>query len=394
MNIDYNSITSSVTTSSSTPLQGGRGERLCLARDFQRGETVGAGSQGCVFTARHRTSGQIVAVKEVFLDRQRAAPAERLARELRLCESLEHTSIVRYLGHEFVIGSHGGPERVYLYLEYCNGGSVAAHMRNYGPLDAPLIKKYTAQLLEGLIYLHSRSPPVVHRDLKCANLLLDRDANMKIADFGCSKLLISGEKQPVLAAAEQSVAGSVFWMAPEVFRGRIAQTCAVDIWSLGCCLVEMATANPPWMERNFDNILQAGYVIADTDAMPRMPEDAGFDRFTVNIKKVDGNNVGCMVGEVARCLQIKSLQHEGLLAEWNRKNSKLEVKMYDEVVQVNGVVGTASELIAELQSADGLEMIIQRRNQVASFARACLRRDPLERPTALELRRHPLLTDT
>lgn len=255
-----------------------QGERLCLARDFKRGETVGAGSQGCVFTARHSTSGQIVAVKELFLDRVaggRGGALERLARELRLCEQLDHSRIVRYFGHEFVIGAQGGPERVFLYLEYCSGGSLAGHLRNYGPLDAQLLRKYTAHLLEGLIYLHSRNPPVVHRDLKCANLLLTHDANVKITDFGCSKML-QGDQEKIGPEAEHSMVGSVFWMAPEVLRARrgLRVTRAVDIWSLGCCLVEMCTGDPPWCERKFDNFLQAGHVIAETDELPRLPVEA------------------------------------------------------------------------------------------------------------------------
>mmetsp|Transcript_22005 Transcript_22005/g.61564 ORF Transcript_22005/g.61564 Transcript_22005/m.61564 type:complete len:689 (+) Transcript_22005:101-2167(+) len=250
----------------------GMGGRLCLARDFKRGETVGVGGQGCVFAARHSASGQIVAVKEVFLDRPasgRGAALERLARELRLLEALEHPRIVRYFGHEFVIGAQGGPERVYLYLDYCSGGSLAAHLRNYGALDLPLIKKYVAQLLEGLVYLHSLSPPVVHRDLKCANLLLTHDAEVKITDFGCSKLL-HGEGEHRLTEAENSMAGSVFWMAPEALRGRQKLTCAVDIWSVGCCVVEMSNGVPPWNERKFDNILQAGFVIAQTTELPHL----------------------------------------------------------------------------------------------------------------------------
>ena len=56
---------------------------------------------------------------------------------------------------------------------------------------------------------------------------------------------------------QNSVAGSIFWMAPELFRGRGKLTTSSDIWSLGCCVLEMATGAAPWAERRFDNILQA-----------------------------------------------------------------------------------------------------------------------------------------
>jgi len=248
--------------------------QLRLARDFHRGDLIGAGSYGCVFAARRRTTGEIMAVKEMLLDRAGITKEERserlvkLTRELRLCEQLEHPFIVSYFGHEFVMGAQGGPEKLHLFLEYCSGGSLAAQLRTYGPVSEELLRKYTQQLVGGLMYLHSRSPPVVHCDLKCANVLLTHSGDVKIADFGCSRWIQPGE-----AALENSVAGSVFWMAPELFRGRGKLTTTSDIWSLGCCVLEMATGSPPWFEKRFDNILQACHVIANTEELPAIPAE-------------------------------------------------------------------------------------------------------------------------
>lgn len=246
--------------------------QLRLARDFHRGDLLGAGSYGCVFAARRKTTGEIMAVKEMLLDRagrtkeERGDRLVRLTRELRLCEQLEDPYIVSYYGHEFVMGAQGGPEKLHLFLEYCSGGSLAAQLRTYGPVSEELLRKYTQQLVSGLVYLHSRSPPVVHRDLKCANLLLTHSGDVKIADFGCSKWVQPGESM-----LENSVAGSIFWMAPELFRGHGKLTTSSDIWSLGCCVLEMATGCSPWAERRFDNILQACHVIANTEELPTIP---------------------------------------------------------------------------------------------------------------------------
>ncbi|CAJ1399293.1 unnamed protein product [Effrenium voratum] len=248
--------------------------QLRLARDFHRGDLLGAGSYGCVFAARRKTTGEIVAVKEMLLDRngkskeERSERLVRLTRELRLCEQLEHPFIVSYYGHEFVMGAQGGPEKLHLFLEYCSGGSLAAQLRTYGPVSEELLRKYTQQLVSGLVYLHSRNPPVVHRDLKCANVLLTHSGDVKIADFGCSKWVQPGE-----AVLENSVAGSIFWMAPELFRGRGKLTTSSDIWSLGCCVLEMATGHAPWAERRFDNILQACHVIANSEELPAIPAE-------------------------------------------------------------------------------------------------------------------------
>jgi len=202
-----------------------------------------------------------------------SARQANLRRELQLCEHLRHDRVVRYFGHEYAANEcKAASQRLFIFLEYCSGGSVASHLRTYGPLDEPLLAKYAKQLLEGLLYLHSLTPPVVHRDLKCANLLLTHDANVKIADFGCSKWLMdtdgsNGEE------GKNSMVGSVFWTAPEVLSGRGILTITSDYWSFGCCVLEMATAKHPWSEHQFDNVFQACRVIVYTEELPQVPAE-------------------------------------------------------------------------------------------------------------------------
>lgn len=249
--------------------------QLSLERDFQPGDTIGAGSFGRVFSARHRVSGQIIAVKEMLLDQmgEAASQQKRLDRELRLCEQLRHERVVRYFGHEYSSrGSIGKSQSLFIFLEYCSGGSVASHLRTFGPLEEQLLSRYAQQLLQGLEYLHSLTPPVVHRDLKCANLLLTHDANVKLADFGCSKWLWDPDGLRD-EEAKHSMVGSVFWAAPEALRGGVELTIAVDYWSFGCCILEMATAKHPWCEQQFDNIWQACRHIVFSDKLPEVSQD-------------------------------------------------------------------------------------------------------------------------
>merc|ERR1711959_529000 len=97
-----------------------------------------------------------------------------------------------------------------------SGGSVASQLQVFGPLSVELTFKYTVQLLRGVAYLHNHYPPIVHRDLKCANLLLTQDGDIKIADFGCSKRVgISRCEAGVSGAdpcgdASGSIAGSIY----------------------------------------------------------------------------------------------------------------------------------------------------------------------------------------
>merc|ERR1712217_753198 len=106
-----------------------------------------------------------------------------------------------------------------------------------------------------------RSPPVVHRDVKSANVLVGLDARVKLADFGCSKRTTD--------TLNHTMKGSIPWMAPEVITntgyGRRA-----DIWSFGCVIIEMATASNPWGK--FDNPMAAMLKIGMSKELPPIPD--------------------------------------------------------------------------------------------------------------------------
>lgn len=235
---------------------------LCMNVNLKPGVTIGMGSYGRVFTAQHQVSGGLVAVKEILIDQ--GLPAKRVqkfSRELDFCTSLRHPYIVQYFGHEFAFE----PDRLFIYLEYCAGGSVASQLRIYGALEASLISHHTSQLLQAMHYLHSRTMPVVHRDLKCSNILLTLDGIIKVADFGSSKRLAPGGK---LECGEHTVVGSIYWMAPEVLENTSMLTTSADIWSIGCCVLEMATARHPWADRHMDNMVVAFRVIVESQELP------------------------------------------------------------------------------------------------------------------------------
>jgi len=184
--------------------------------------------------------------------------AEKLKRELEICARLEHEHIVRYLGHEYV------DQCLHIFLEYVSGGSLRRMLNDFGPLDKALLRKAARGILEGLDFLHTHSPPVLHRDLKGANVLVDGQFNMKLSDFGCSKC---DEFSQTFTAC-----GTVLWMAPEIVIGTGGYGRKADIWSLGCLLVEMVTAADPWGKNAFDNLMQAMNVIRKDGSKPPIPE--------------------------------------------------------------------------------------------------------------------------
>jgi len=216
---------------------------------------IGRGSFGSVYRAQDSERGHIFAVKQVLVDEGSEEDA-RLQKEIEICQTLRHPNIVSYLGHACVDGYRC------IFLEFAPGGSLATIVREFGALEGEPLRKATLGAASGLFYLHSHSPPVVHRDIKGANLLVDREFCVMLADFGCSKCQVDTKSFTAL--------GSIPWMAPEVIQengyGRKA-----DVWSLGCTVLEMSTAQQPWGDGAFDNIPFAIRRIALSEELPSIP---------------------------------------------------------------------------------------------------------------------------
>jgi len=244
--------------------------------DWRQGRQIGAGSFGSVYKAQDTTTGQIFAVKVAKIrDGEDRKHFETLQRELEICKDLRHRHIVSYLGHEYQSKNHS----LFIYLEYVAGGSLRTMLKEFGPLQGELLCKATRGILKGLSYLHTHSPPVVHRDLKGSNVLIDLNFCAKLADFGCSKCDMNTQTFTTY--------GSILWMAPEVLQGSGYGRLA-DIWSFACVVVEMFTAGEPWGAKAFDNPMQAMYTIAASEKTPRIPEnisDAGRDLLAICFRR-------------------------------------------------------------------------------------------------------------
>ena len=102
------------------------------------------------------------------------------------------------------------------------------------------MRKYVAQLLVGLKYLHEQR--VIHRDIKAANILVDDRGTIKLADFGSSKRL---DSMGMINNGNLSLRGTPYFMAPEVIM-QIGHGRKADIWSVGCTILQMVTGQPPW----------------------------------------------------------------------------------------------------------------------------------------------------
>ncbi|KAG6497863.1 hypothetical protein ZIOFF_045769 [Zingiber officinale] len=177
--------------------------------------------------------------------------------------NLSATSLVRNISDGPV--STKIDDKLYIYLEYVSGGSIHKLLQDYGQFGEPAIRSYTQQILSGLAYLHAKN--TVHRDIKGANILVDPNGRVKLADFGMAKH-ITGQSCPL------SFKGSPYWMAPEVIKNSNGCNLAVDIWSLGCTVLEMATSKPPWSQ--YEGIA-AMFKIGNSKELPRIPDHLSDD---------------------------------------------------------------------------------------------------------------------
>ncbi|KAK9416100.1 hypothetical protein SUNI508_09873 [Seiridium unicorne] len=227
-----------------------------------KGELIGKGTYGRVYLGMNATTGEFLAVKEVEVNPRAAGGDSNKMRELvaalnteiETMQYLDHVNIVQYLGCERKETS------ISIFLEYISGGSIGSCLRKHGKFEEPVVSSLTRQTLSGLAYLHREG--ILHRDLKADNILLDLDGTCKISDFGISKKTddIYGNDKT------NSMQGSVFWMAPEVIRSQgEGYSAKVDIWSLGCVVLEMFAGRRPWSK---EEAVGAIYKIANGETPP------------------------------------------------------------------------------------------------------------------------------
>ncbi|KAF9291878.1 hypothetical protein BGZ88_006675 [Linnemannia elongata] len=192
------------------------------------GNCIGKGAFGSVWRGLQDT-GTTVAVKQINLSDIPSAELDNIMMEIDLLKKLNHANIVKYYGFEKTT------EYLNIILEFCENGSLSSLCKNFGKLPEHLGATYITQVLDGLIYLHDQG--VIHRDIKGANILATKEGVVKLADFGVATL--SND------VGDMSVAGTPYWMAPEIIELSGATT-ASDIWSVGCTVIELLDGKPPY----------------------------------------------------------------------------------------------------------------------------------------------------
>ncbi|KAG5040123.1 hypothetical protein JHK85_012599 [Glycine max] len=223
-----------------------KSESFPMKSQWKKGKLIGRGTFGSVYVATNRETGALCAMKEVELFPDDPKSAECI-------KQLEQVE-----------------DRFYIYLEYVHPGSINKYVREHcGAITESVIRNFTRHILSGLAYLHSKK--TIHRDIKGANLLVDSAGVVKLADFGMAKHLTGFE-------ANLSLRGSPYWMAPEAVIQKDNSpdlAFAIDIWSLGCTIIEMFTGKPPWSE--YEGAAALFKVMKETPPIPETLSSEGKD---------------------------------------------------------------------------------------------------------------------
>ncbi|KAL0450925.1 UNVERIFIED_CONTAM: putative serine/threonine-protein kinase WNK5 [Sesamum latifolium] len=201
-------------------------------------DVLGKGAMKTVYRAFDELLGMEVAWNQVKLNDVFGSPEElqRLYSEVHLLKSLNHDSIMRSRASWIDV-----ERRTFNFItEMFTSGTLREYRKKYKRVNIRAIKDWARQILEGLDYLHSHDPPVIHRDLKCDNIFVNGHlGQVKIGDLGLAAILRG-------TSHAHSVIGTPEFMAPELYEEEYDEL--VDIYSFGMCVLEMLTSEYPYSE--------------------------------------------------------------------------------------------------------------------------------------------------
>ncbi|KAM7005860.1 serine/threonine-protein kinase WNK2 [Tautogolabrus adspersus] len=165
------------------------------------------------------------------------AERQRFKEEAEMLKALQHPNIVRF--YDFWESPMKGKKCIVLVTELMTSGTLKTYLKRFKVMKPKVLRSWCRQILKGLHFLHTRAPPIIHRDLKCDNIFITGPTgSVKIGDLGLATLK--------RASFAKSVIGTPEFMAPEMYEEHYDE--AVDVYAFGMCMLEMATSEYPYSE--------------------------------------------------------------------------------------------------------------------------------------------------
>jgi len=211
-------------------------QRLDPLSGYQKIQKIGEGTYGVVFKARRRDTRDLeafVAIKKIRLDHEDEGVPSTALREMAALKELDHSNVVSLIDIKHSLARPS--QKLYLIFEYLDQ-DLKKYMDSVKSMSQPLVRSYSEQLLRGLDYCHGRR--IMHRDLKPQNLLIDKQGNLKLADFGLARAF----SLPVRPFTREVI--TLWYRAPELLLGSPTYSTPVDVWSAGCIIAEMSSHRP------------------------------------------------------------------------------------------------------------------------------------------------------
>jgi serine/threonine protein kinase len=194
---------------------------------------LGSGSFGEVWLAKDKATDLDVAIK-IYISMDSAGLSE-FRKEFQLSFELNHTNLL----HANYLGVSVEDNRPYLVMPFCPKGSVSKFA---GKMNEAEMWRFIRDVAAGLAFLHDQTPPIIHQDIKPDNILILKNGNYVISDFGISKQLKSSMRK----SAHLNSAGAVAYMGPERFSKQYHAVKASDIWSFGVTIYELIMEDLPF----------------------------------------------------------------------------------------------------------------------------------------------------
>ena len=205
-------------------------------------EVIGKGAFATVWKALHKRSNITVAAKVIRKECVVAKMRSQLVREVEAMKRIDHPNVVRFYD------AFETENELFIISEFVGGQTLLEKINDEGSLAEPEVRRLFCQLVSAIDYLHSTAR-IVHRDLKCENILLDRSGNIRIIDFGLSNILETDD------SLFETKCGSPGYVAPEIVNGKMYSK-STDIWSLGVILYVMANGEMPFSSDNLQVLLR------------------------------------------------------------------------------------------------------------------------------------------